>query len=402
MSDQADMSAQERNLFQSDMTLMTGMTPKDPMGGMPMTKWMFMDLGIARLDFNRQGGPSGARVGESTNWNMAMVQRTIGPGLLSVMMMNSLEPATLHKKGTPELFQTGEEFDGKPLVDIQHQHDFFMNISATYRLNLGPESGAWLQLAPVGEPALGPTAYMHRASSGDNPLSPLGHHWQDATHITFDVATVGTGWRFVSVEASAFHGQEPDQNRWNLESGKIDSASGRLTFRPGPAWQAQVSQGFIKNAERLAPGDVRRTTASIQYGAEGDRPFAVTLLWGRNREDRKGTSDSYLAEAAYQLGRLDQVFARIEYVEKDFELLATKQEGDSTRLARIGAYTAGYLHDFELVPGLRTGLGADATLYSLPSDLEPVYGSKPVSYQVFVRLRWGNPHAGSMAMKSRM
>ncbi|MFN2633459.1 MAG: hypothetical protein ABR610_08605, partial [Thermoanaerobaculia bacterium] len=139
-----------RNLFQSDMNLMTGMTPHDPMAGMTgMTGWHLMDMGIARLSYNRQGGASGGNRIESSNWNMIHVQKAIGPGRLSLMMMNSLEPATFAKRGSPEIFQTGESFRGEPLVDRQHPHDFFMNLSATYRLDLGPDAGAWFQLAPV-------------------------------------------------------------------------------------------------------------------------------------------------------------------------------------------------------------------------------------------------------------
>src|SRR2546430_17610581 len=41
----------ERNLFQSDMTLMTGMTPRDPMAGMAIPGWHLMLLGVARLSY---------------------------------------------------------------------------------------------------------------------------------------------------------------------------------------------------------------------------------------------------------------------------------------------------------------------------------------------------------------
>src|SRR5438094_891903 len=46
----------ERNLFQSDMWLMAGMTPRDPMGDMAMPQWRWMTMGIVRLVYNRQGG----------------------------------------------------------------------------------------------------------------------------------------------------------------------------------------------------------------------------------------------------------------------------------------------------------------------------------------------------------
>ncbi len=387
----------KHNLFQSDMSLMTGMTPRDPMAGMAMPGWHVMDLGIGRLSYNRQGGRSGADAFESSNWNMIHAQRDLGPGGLSLMMMNSLEPATFQKRGSPELFQTGESYRGQRLVDRQHPHDFFMHLSATYRWNLGSDAAAWFQLAPVGEPAIGPTAFMHRASAGENPTAPLGHHWQDSTHISFNVVTVGAGWRWIALESSVFHGAEPDDRRWNIEGGAIDSAAGRAKFFLGQVWSAQVSHAFLKKPEELVPGDTHRTTASIHYGADGSQPFAASLLWGRNDEEH-GVSDAFLLEAAWQMTRTDQIYGRAESVEKDFELLAFKGQPHilvvTPRIARIRALTLGYLKDFDFLQGFKSGLGGDVTVYGFPSRLKPVYGDFPVSFHAFLRLRWGKPHRG--------
>ncbi len=393
---------EKRNLFQSDMALMTGMVSDDPTAAMPMPGWHLMDLGVARLSFNGQGGPSGRKGGESSNWNMLHVQHGLWGGRLSLMMMNSLEPATFPKAGSQELFQTGETYQGEPLVDRQHPHDFFMNLSATWRRQTGEESALWVQLAPVGDPALGPTPFMHRASAGENPTAPLGHHWQDSTHIAFDVITAGWGWKALSIEGSVFHGQEPDEDRWGIESGKLDSASGRIWLRFCDGWSGQVSYGFLKNPEALEPGDLRRLTASVFYGAAGDRPFAAMLLWGRNDEEH-GVSNAWLLEGAWQMTPLDQVYGRAEYVQKDYALLAFKKhppdpEPDVPEIADVFALTAGYLRDFELVQGLKTGLGADLTLYSFPSSLKPVYGDFPISGHFFLRLRWGASHGGGHSM----
>lgn len=391
-------AASDRALFQSDMALMTGMTPKDPMAGMTGPGWHVMDLGIGRLLYNRQDGPSGASVLESSNWNMVHVGRGLGGGRLSLMLMNSLEPWTFEKRGSPELFQTGESYGGEPLVDRQHPHDFFMNVSATYRAPAGPESAYWIQVAPVGEPALGPTAFMHRASSGENPTAPLGHHWQDSTHITFNVMTAGFGWRWLSVEGSAFHGGEPDEDRWDIEGGAIDSASGRvrLTFPGG--WSAQASHGYLHEPEQLFPGNLRRTTLSLNYGAEGGRSLAGMFLWGRNDEEH-GVTDSYLLEGAWQATRADHVFGRLEYVEKDPVLLETKEhpheeEPGAQPVVGVGALTLGYLRDFLISDRFRAGLGGDLTVYGYPRRLERAYGDFPVSAHVFLRLRWGSPHGG--------
>lgn len=383
--------AGDRNLFQSDMTLMNGMVPVAAMAGMKMP-WHLMDVGIATGGYDNQGGPSGGQEGESVNWNMLHLEGSIGPGLLSVMMMNSLEVLTFPKEGSHELFQTGETYQGRPLVDRQHPHDFFMNLSATYRFPLGAEAGVWLQVAPVGEPAIGPTAYMHRASSGENHTAPLSHHWQDSTHISFNVITLGGGWRWLAFDASVFHGQEPDQNRWNIDGGAIDSASGRLRVLLPDGWSGQVSYAFVKHPEPEEPGDLHRLSASISYGAAGDRPLAVSLIWGRNVESAAPTSDSVLLEGAYQITALDQVYGRAEWVQKDEFLLRTKRfppPGLPVRLAGVAAFTAGYFRDFRLVRGLDTGVGGDVTLYAFPRELEPAYGKSPVSGHVFARLRWG-------------
>jgi hypothetical protein len=386
-------------LFQSDMSLMTGMTPHDRMAGMEMPGWSWMVLGVGRIVLNDQGGPSGDRAFESSNWNMVMGHHALGRGRLSLMLMNSLEPATIEDEGSPELFQTGESFGGQPLVDHQHAHDFFMNLSATWRMPFGNDSGLWIQLAPVGDPALGPTAFMHRASSGENPSAPLGHHWQDSTHITSNVITVGGGRGIWAVEGSVFHGAEPDEERWDIDGGEIDSYSGRLTLRFARAWSAQLSLGRLESPEALVPGDLTRTTASVHYGAAGERPFAASLVWGRNDEGH-GVSDSFLLEAAYMPTNVDSVFARAEYVEKDEDLLATKElapEGQPTNVAAIRALTLGYLRDLELFRSLDTGLAFDFTAYGFPAGLDAAYGESPLSAHVFVRLRWkaaSAAHAG--------
>lgn len=400
MGPAAASPAESRNLFESDMSRMAGMGPRDPMQGMDRPGWTWMTMATARLLYNDQGGPSGDSTVESSNWTMVMAQRRLGSGLLTLMSMNSLEPATVGGSGSPQLFQTGEAFEGRPLVDRQHPHDFFMNLAATYRRPIREHGAAWVQFAAVGEPALGPTAFMHRASAGENPTSPLSHHWQDSSHITSTVLTAGGAWKRVVLEVSAFHGKEPDEARWDITLGALDSASARLKLSLANGWSAQVSYGFFNEAERLEPGDLRRTTASLHYGAEGDRPLAASLVWGRNREEH-GVSDSLLFEGAYQLGRRDHLYARLESVEKDLDLLETKtleehheEEDDS---AWIRAATVGYVRDFAIFEKLRAGLGADVTVYRFPSHLHEAYGEDPLSFHVFLRVRWNQGHGSGHA-----
>jgi hypothetical protein len=380
--------------FESDMSRMAGATP-EPLGER-MERWHFMALGLARGGGNHQGGPSGDDAIESSNWNMVMAQRDVGPARVTFMLMSSLEAATLPKGGSPELFQTGETYKGNPLVDRQHPHDFFMNASATVRVGLGGAAAAWAEAALRGEPALGPTAFMHRASAGENPTAPLGHHWQDSTHITNNVLTLGGGWKRIAVEASAFHGREPDERRWDIEGGRIDSYSARARIELPGGWSAQVSHGFLKHPEALVDRDAHRTTVSLHYGARGDRPLAATLLWGHNDEG-PGASDASLAEVAWQVSARDQIYTRLESVEKDVDLLASKSrhfEPPSIREATtlVHQWTLGYLRDFTPARGLKAGVGADVTVYGFASQLELFYGDFPVSARAFLRLRWGQPH----------
>jgi hypothetical protein len=386
----------ERRLFSSDMRPMLGLRAEEPAAALT-PGWRFMTTGVVRLVYNRQAGPSGATALESSNWAMGMAQRRLGRGLLSLMAMLSLEPATIRGRGSPQLFQTGESLGGEPLVDRQHPHDLFMNLSATYRLGLG-RCAVWLQAAPHGEPALGPTAFMHRASSGDNPAPPLSHHWQDSTHIASSVLTAGGAWRAFVLEASAFHGREPDEGRWDVDLGRIDSVAVRLEARLPRGWSAQLSWGHLNEPEALVPGDLRRTTASLQYGAVGDGPFAVTLVYGRNAETVHPATHSLLLEGAWQVTPNDQIFARAERVEKDAQLLSAKgfpPGGGEAGADAVGAVTLGYVRAALHRAGVEGALGADVTAYAVRDRLEPFYGRRPLSVHVFARALWGRHAPGA-------
>src|SRR5207248_2823093 len=100
----------------------------------------------------------------------------------------------------------------------------------------------------VGAPALGPPAFMHRASAVTNPTAPLGHHHLDATHITHGVITGGLTHGSLTLEGSVFRGREPDEHRVAVEFGALDSYSARLSWQRG-RWQAQVSAGHIAQPE---------------------------------------------------------------------------------------------------------------------------------------------------------
>ena len=359
--------------------------------------WMLMFHGVAFVNDIQQTSPRGEDKFFSTNWFMPMAQHPLGHGLLTLRTMLSLEPATVTGRQYPLLFQQGETAYGNPIVDGQHPHDFVMELAALYDWSLGERTLLSFYVAPVGDPALGPTAYPHRASAAENPVAALGHHQEDSTHIADDVITVGFTHRIVRIEASGFHGREPDEQRWQVQEGPIDSWSTRLTIQPGQNWSGQYSYGRLHSPEQLNPGeDQERMTASLMYnrplgdGTKGN--WASTLAWGRTRAIPTNLiQNSYLLESTLRFAVRNYVWTRIENVDRTTELLLGEQPeppGFTEEPAgRVQAYTFGYDRDFDLLPHLRTAIGAQVTAYTPGSQLKPVYGSDPVGVVVFLRLR---------------
>jgi hypothetical protein len=357
-------------------------------------KWMLMLHSNVFVTDIQQTGPRGGDKFFSTNWVMPMVERKLGPGQLTLRAMFSLEPATISARQYPLLFQQGETAFGKPIVDGQHPHDFFMEIAALYDLKLGEKTLLSFYAAPVGDPAIGPTAYPHRASASENPVATLGHHQEDSTHIADDVVTVGLTHGIVRIEASGFHGREPDEFRWNIDTGKIDSWSTRLTLQPGKNWSGQYSYARIASPEALFPAENQaRTTASAMY----NRPFnggnwASTVLWGRTRSLADNSKEnSYLLESLVRFKTGNYAWTRIENAGRSNELLnganplpARLQEEP---IGHVQAYTVGYDHDIDLIPHVRSAVGGQVTTYGVPNVLRPVYGSDPVGFEVFLRFR---------------
>ncbi len=352
----------------------------------------------------QQSGSRGADRFFSTNWFMAMAQRKAGPGTFTARLMLSLEPATVTGRRYPLLFQQGETAFGLPIVDGQHPHDFFMELAALYDVKIGDKSLVSLYFAPMGDPAIGPTAYPHRASAIENPVGTLGHHQEDSTHIANDVVTVGFTHRIVRLEASGFHGREPDEFRWNVDSGKIDSWSTRLTLQPGKNWSGQYSYGRLISPEALfSTEDQERMTASVMYnrplrnGKAGSGNWATIALWGRTRSLSDGTKfNSYLLESTLRFATRNYTWTRIENADRSNELLvgehAVPAGFEERRIGRIQAYTFGYSRDVDVIPHVASALGAQFTIYGVPDALQSIYGQRPVGGLLFVRFR---PYSGN-------
>jgi hypothetical protein len=122
--------------------------------------WLLMFHYNLIAGVNRQGGSRGITKFESTNWFMPLAYHKLGKGTLQLRGMFSAEPFTIPPDGSPLLCQTGETYKRQPLIDRQHQHDLFMELSAQYTLPLG-ERGTWFTyFGYPGEPALGPVTVL--------------------------------------------------------------------------------------------------------------------------------------------------------------------------------------------------------------------------------------------------
>jgi hypothetical protein len=366
--------------------------------------WLLMAHGFGFVQYDAQGGPRGAAQFGSLNWAMLMASRDLLGGRVQARTMLSLDPATVSNRGYPLLLQSGETYRGQPLHDRQHPHDFWMEVALMYERALSPRIGVMAYVAPSGEPALGPVAFMHRPSAMDNPVAPLGHHWQDATHISFGVLTAGIFGHHWKLEGSAFNGREPDDERWGFDRLRLDSYSGRFSAHFDAHWTVSVGYGYLKSPEALHPTEsVHRVTAAVLHGRKigHDGQLAATLVWGANRKAATMTHAA-LFEAEAVLDRRNTVYGRLEGVQKTAEDLVIGSFAPQTEFD-VGAISAGYIR--ELVRGSATtlGIGVQATVNTVPSALEPTYGSRtPVGGMVFVRVRplHGAHAAATMSMPS--
>jgi hypothetical protein len=359
---------------------------------MEPVRWQFMQDGVLFGLFNHQGGPRGGDEFKAPNWWMGMATRKVGSSQLTLNMMLSLDPATAGKTGYGEIFQAGEAVNGRPLIDRQHPHDLFMQLAAVWRTPVSSTTGLTLAGGPVGEPALGPVAFMHRASAAEYPFASLGHHTFDSTHIAFGVITAAIDHGPWIVEGSIFNGREPDENRWNVDFGALDSVSGRVWYRPTERWEFQVSSGHLMHPEELEPGTIQRTTASASWFARKETDFTgATVGYGVNATD-DGNRQAVFGELTRHVG-LNSVFGRVDIVQVETELLLRGTIPETpVRKNTVGAFTMGGLHDIVRWRGFEGGLGGAMTFYVVPDPLKSTYGEHPVSFQVLFRLR---PPAGS-------
>jgi hypothetical protein len=377
--------------------------------------WRLMVHADAFGVFTHQGGPRGGDQGFSTNMAMAAATRPLLHGTFTVRAMGSLEPL-MGPRGYRLILQTGETADGRThLVDRQHPHDAAMELAAAYSRTLGARTSAFLYVGTPGEPALGPPAFMHRASAAEIPVAPLSHHWLDSTHISYGTLTAGLVRGGAKIETSAFNGHEPDAARWNIERPRFDSWAARFTVNPRPSLSAQASLARLRGPEILHPLiDVRRYTASVSYAGSGRLRTQATIAWGRNvRSADLPTScpllavqgdftiscaapagapfapsrraDAFLGEATIHLGAHHAVFARAERIAKD-ELFPS-YDPFHVRVFPVASVQAGYRYALPVGGRVGWGVGASGAVALLPEFLANEYGRRPLSYWLFAVAR---------------
>ncbi len=416
------MMMQPTNLIQAQLNhLSSGTTVEPPSTPMYMMMghrgaWIWMLHGEAFVtDIQQMAAqtPEGRRGGDklfSANWIMPMAMRRLGPGQLTLRAMFSLEPATMTDRQYPLLFQQGETAFGKPIVDGQHPHNFFMEVAALYDIRLSERTLLSFYAAPIGDPAIGPTAYPHRMSASENPIAALGHHQEDSTHIAYNVLTSGLTWRWFRIEGSGFHGGEPSEGRWQFQPSSnglaIDSYSTRLTVSPNGQLERPVlyrthrkPRGALSSRRSAASDRLRHVQPSLRRPGR-QRPHRRQLVehapLGTHPLDyyrtRRAQGQQLSRRIAPRFARRNYVWTRIENAGRTSELLLPPGSPlpagfEEDPIGHVQAYSFGYDRDFRLGRHLTAAPGAQFTTYTTPEALRSTYGDHPWGVAAFVRFR---------------
>lgn len=347
---------------------------------------MLMLHGFVWPIYTDTSGPRGDDKLFVSSMAMATLTAPFEGGKFTLTSMMSAEPLMKHN-GYPNLFATGEEAYGQPLVDRQHPHDLFMELSGRLDLDIADKTTAFLYGGPVAEPALGPSAFMHRASAKYNPEAPITHHWFDSTHITYGVVTAGVAAPKWQLEASAFRGREPDEFRWNIETPKLDSWSMRASFAPSPSWLLQASYGEIHAPEASHPGEnEHRTTVSAQYN-DGKGLSAMAAFSAKDRVPGP-TLTAWLGEVNWELSEHHTLFGRVENVNND-ELFPDHADPLHDVAFRVTKFQVGYAYRLPLGP-VNLALGGTLSAFAKPDALDAAYGKSPMGYTVFAKFSLGD------------
>jgi hypothetical protein len=328
---------------------------------------------------------------DAPNWFMAMYNRPVGKnGLLNFTGMISLDPLTVTLKGYPLLFQSGESYKGEPLVDRQHPHDLFAALSVGYTQRLSKKVDVFGYFGYPGEPAVSAPTFMHRVYALNDPDAPLSHHWQDATHITFGVATLGLRVDKFKLELSNFTGREPDEHRYDFDPMKFDSYSWRLSFNPNKSWALQFSQAYLKSPEALHPEEnIWRYTASALYASHVNmdgKYFASAIVWGMNDIGKDDREHSVLLEGTQQFPK-QALYGRYEFVQKSAEELDLTDHDFGNKIFNVHKLTLGTNRKLFSAGKIEFLGGIQTSINFPPNSLQSLYGNTPMAGEVYIEIR---------------
>jgi hypothetical protein len=348
-----------------------------------------------------------------TDWEMAMAMRPLGDGMLHLHLMTSLEPFILGGSGYAQLLQTGGTYRHAFLHDRMHPHDALMELSAQYERPIAERAKLSVYVAPIGEPAVGPSSFMHRPSAQHQPMAPIGHHWQDVSHQSYGVVTLGIGTDQLRLEGSLYNPREADENHpvADYRDAALDAYSGRLSWAPNGAVSISAWMAYLNTHERLDPTTrMHRWGASVaaQLRGPGGGDWATSLIWGVNVHDHGSgshlllhaapgssphhRSDSVLLESDLAIGGGSALFARAEYVEKGGEALGFLG-GDLTLSYPVQAYTLGAHRTLLSMGAFELSAGASATLNLVPQELLLNYGTRrPTAIALYTQFRPRRSH----------
>ncbi len=350
-------------------------------------------------------GARGVQAFAAPNWLMANAGADLASwNRLELDLMLTAELWTLPARGYPELLQIGEsDAHGQPFVDRQHPHSSpVMGLSLSDVISFSRTKRRLLRVwfAPRGESTDGPIAFMHRATGTVNPDAPLGHHvGEDVGHVSSTVIAAAAFIDETTLEASTFHGQEPEPTQIDLPIGAPDSFALRLSQNFGaqslgaqnfsPQATASASFAYVHHPE-ADPSITHDERLSASVYLRWSLPHAwrlhATLIWGGIAGyDHTKFMSAFTAESAV-LDRSNTFFSRTEVLQRTpAELLVSGSHVPEW----VAALSIGYTRRIISLWRFDLSGGAEVTTSFLPGNFSPAYGG-PVqaTFRVYLEARW--------------
>lgn len=353
-----------------------------------LDRWMLMTHALFDGVYDRQDGARGGEKEFLSGMAVLAATRALDDtDLVRLRTMLSPEPL-MGASGYPLLFATGETADGRtPLIDRQHPHDLVMELSGSFAHLFDEQRSLFLYAGLPGEAAFGPPAFMHRESILDDPAAPISHHWLDSTHVSEGVVTLGYVQGDLKLELSRFRGREPDQYRYRIEPGPLDSSAARLSWNPLSSLALQASWAWQRSPEQLAPDENEvRASASALYTVrfQGGAVLASTLAYGYRRSSGRPGLPAALFETTLKPDEQWTVFTRFERVRNDELLDVENFEGPPYA---VGTLSFGVIHDWQALDHLKVGVGGLYAFNFVPPGLIDRYGHDPAGKMAFVRFK---------------